>query len=73
MNWSCRYAAPLYVDMVKTVITREQPGEEGGEVEEDREDEVYQKIFLGEVPHRPTSLATPCYVLITTPPHYAWR
>jgi hypothetical protein len=51
--------------MVKTVITREQPEEEGGEVQEDRESEEYQKIFLGEVPPPPLFSA---YTLATSLP-----
>lgn len=39
----CRYAAPLYIDIKKVVITRVPNGE--AEVEE----ENYPKIFIGEV------------------------
>ena len=42
----CRYAAPLYVDMKKTVITREQ-AEEGEATRE--EEEEFPKVFIGEV------------------------
>lgn len=45
---SCRYAAPLYVDMNKTTITREQ-GEDGNEPQEEREEEEFPKVFIGEV------------------------
>ena len=38
-----RYAAPLYVDIKKTIITRQPDGEEE-EIEE-----TYPKTFLGEV------------------------
>ena len=40
---SCRYAAPLYVDIKKTIITRQPDGEE------EEIDEMYPKTFLGEV------------------------
>lgn len=39
----CRYAAPLYVDLKKTVITRVP------NVEPEIEEEQYPKIFIGEV------------------------
>ena len=39
----CRYAAPLYVDLKKTVITR------APNVEPEIEEEHYPKIFIGEV------------------------
>lgn len=45
---SCRYAAPLYVDIRKSIITRQPDGEEE-EIEE-----MYPKTFLGEV--RPLAL-----------------
>ncbi len=39
----CRYAAPLYIDIKKTVITRVPNGEA------ETEEESYPKIFIGEV------------------------
>ena len=45
----CRYAAPLYIDMRKTVITRTPADEEGGPVEEQEEEERFEKVFVGEV------------------------
>ncbi|GAB4814750.1 hypothetical protein N2152v2_001796, partial [Parachlorella kessleri] len=44
------YAAPLYVDLEKRVVTRR--GGEGGEAAVEEEEEVtqYDKIFLGDVP-----------------------
>ena len=39
----CRYAAPLYVDIKKSIITRQPDGEE------EEIDEMYPKTFLGEV------------------------
>ena len=35
--------------MVKTVITRERPDEEGDEVREEKEEEDFPKVFIGEV------------------------
>jgi RNA polymerase beta subunit len=43
---SCRYAAPLYVDIKKIVRTR-LPEDEGGDWTEDVEE--YPKVFVGEV------------------------
>ena len=40
---SRRYAAPLYVDIKKSIITRQPDGEE------EEIDEMYPKTFLGEV------------------------
>ena len=37
----CRYAAPLYVDIKKSIITRQPDGEE------EEIDEMYPKTFLG--------------------------
>jgi DNA-directed RNA polymerase II subunit RPB2 len=43
-SYSARsYAAPLYIDIKKTVITRQPTGEE------EQEEEDYPKIFIGEV------------------------
>lgn len=35
--------------MIKTVITRENPEEEGGEIREEKEEEDFPKVFIGEV------------------------
>jgi hypothetical protein len=43
---SCRYAAPLYVDIKKIVRTK-LPEDEGGDWTEDVEE--YPKVFIGEV------------------------
>ena len=48
-----RYAAPLYVDIKKTIITRQPDGEEE-EIEE-----TYPKTFLGEVGVSPDGM-DPC-------------
>ena len=48
-----RYAAPLYVDIKKTIITRQPDGEEE-EIEE-----TYPKTFLGEVGSLPDRM-DPC-------------
>ena len=45
-----RYAAPLYIDMSKTVITRHPADEDGGPGGgEEREQEDFAKVFVGEV------------------------
>ena len=49
-----RYAAPLYVDIKKTIITRQPDGEEE-EIEE-----TYPKTFLGEVGMLPARSETSC-------------
>jgi hypothetical protein len=45
-SFLCRYAAPLYVDMKKTVRTK-LPEDEGGDWSEDVDE--YPKVFIGEV------------------------
>ena len=44
---ACRYAAPLYVDIKKSIITRQPDGEE------ETVEEMYPKTFLGEVRRTP--------------------
>jgi hypothetical protein len=44
---ACRYAAPLYVDIKKSIITRQPDGEE------ETVEEMYPKTFLGEVNRPP--------------------
>ena len=42
MMHACRYAAPLYIDLKKTVVTHLPNGED------EEEEEEYPKIFIGE-------------------------
>lgn len=45
-TYGCRYAAPLYVDITKRVVTR---APEAAEEEQQDELEEYPKVFIGEV------------------------